>query len=83
MNNNNKKPVLELMGFLYKIQTMGNGNSMVRRYLDEQYHSGELQLWKKKNWQKYIDGYVNLLIEEKDTLPNIRVKEYEFKTKKK
>lgn len=74
-----KKPVLELMKFLYKIQTMGNGNSMVRRYLDE---SGELKLWKQKNWQNYIDRYVNILIGESDKLPNIRVGTYEFKTKK-
>lgn len=75
-----KKPVLELMKFLYKIQTMGNGNSMVRRYFDE---TGELKLWKQKNWQKFIDGYVDILIGESDKLPNIRVKTYEFKTKKK
>jgi hypothetical protein len=76
----NNKDRIQLMKFIYAVQNMGASNSMVKDYFDT---DNELELYKPKNWLRYIREHINIIDgKEETTLKNIRVKKYEFKTKK-
>jgi hypothetical protein len=52
----NKK--MQLMKFVYAVQNMGVSNTMIRNYFDP---TNELQLYKPKNWLRFISEHINLI----------------------
>tara|TARA_R100000231_G_C5280084_1_gene151323 strand:+ start:111 stop:287 length:177 start_codon:yes stop_codon:yes gene_type:complete len=55
MTNEEKIQLVEL---IYKLDTMGVNNTMVRQHFD---NDGRLGLHKPKNWSKFIQNYRDLI----------------------
>jgi len=55
MTNEEKIQLVEL---IYKLDTMGVNNTMVRQHFDK---DGELGLHKPKNWRKFIQSHRDLI----------------------
>ncbi len=53
-----KNEKMQLMKFVYAVQNMGVSNTMIRNYFDP---TNELQLYKPKNWLKFISEHINLM----------------------
>tara|TARA_R100000152_G_C6781671_1_gene216749 strand:+ start:250 stop:423 length:174 start_codon:yes stop_codon:yes gene_type:complete len=51
-----KETKLELLKLLFHIHSMGDSNSMVRKYIGEVY---KVNLVNRKDWRKFIDQYTN------------------------
>lgn len=66
LGDTTKEDMIKLMKFIYKIDSLGAMNIMIRNAMDTE--DRELNLYKPKEWRNYIREHIDIVTEQIDYL---------------